>query len=595
VIYRLRRAARNAWAPASRRYLAQLTPTIADLEDLNRSTEQDFLAVGGKLHEFSAAARQISNGMAALSELISGARGRNVSEVLARVLEQLNQTEARLGATRQTLARVLEEARRIEGVFGDFRVTVAQCRVLGSLTRIETARLGNAGAGFGHLAEEVKTLTESIESGGQRVLEGSAVLRLRIQSSIARISGIRDGAIQGLPALLAEAHAGMESLEQTERQAREASLRQSAGYAEVSAAVEDLVGALQFHDITRQKIAHVADALRSLGSDSQTLPKGRSPAGEAQMVLTLQSAQLADAERVFGASVVRIEEDLDGIARRVTEMTGECGSLLEPPSGERGSFFLSLEGHFNAILEILGACVRAEVETKELLGGLAQDVARMRDSVAEVAEIGISLRRMAINATIRADHIGAAGRALDVLAGVMQRLGSESNTMTNEGIAALEAMTEAASAASADAGSDPNHVVGDEFLVEVRRTILQLRESSDIGHHRLSQIAGLGSDLRDGIQSVRGGFSAGRAVAETVRHALSALADVAVENGFALSAGERPPEISLQDFARHYTMESERAVHQNIAGREEAPAPETAMVAAAVAEGNDLGDNVELF
>src|SRR5450755_4233812 len=119
-----------------------LEPVITDLQALNRQTEQDFLTVGGKLMEFTAAARQISADMTALSELISGEESRHTSQVLTRVLEQSLLIEARAEAGDQTLAAVYEANRRIGSTFRSFRDTVSVFQVLGSLTRIETSRLG---------------------------------------------------------------------------------------------------------------------------------------------------------------------------------------------------------------------------------------------------------------------------------------------------------------------------------------------------------------------------------------------------------------------------------------------------------------------
>jgi methyl-accepting chemotaxis protein len=454
------------------------------------------------------------------------------------------------------------------------------------LTRVETARLGNRGAGFGNLAEEVKILTQNIESSGQGVLEASSVLHGTVQSAIARITVTRESAMRELPALLAEATAGMASLEENDQRAREVSLRQADEYKEVSIAFEDLVGALQFHDITRQKIEHVADALRRLGCAAGP---------DAGAALRLQSAQLSDAERVFDASIDRIEQDLDAIARRIAGMAAESANLLGPSSDDRTSFFLSMEGRFAAILRILDNCIRAEAETESSLAGLEQDLARMRTSIAEIGEIGIRLRRMAINATIRATQIGAAGRALDVLAGVMQRLADDSSSITGEASAALDAMTQATGSLSRGTGGpEPNPGGDDGILSEMRHTIRQLREASETSFARLSQIAALSSGLGDGIQSVRAGFSAGTVLAGAIHRACSALAQIGEQAGFPPSTQISLPQSALEDFGKHYTMQSEREVHQAITKAPEGPLVETAAVTA-VAVGDNLGENVELF
>jgi hypothetical protein len=272
-----------------------LEHVIADLENLNRCTERDFLAIGGKLAEFLAAARQLASDMAALSELISGRSGGHATAVLSRVLER-------------------------------------------------------AGVEFGSLAEEVNALTENIESSGQGVLDASSLLHQNVQSALAKISGLRDQELMELPAIIVEVRTSLESLEDRHRRAIEASLHQAAEYKELSAAIEDLITAIQFHDITRQQIEHVAEALTRIRAG---FPEGHSAAPpKARAVLTLQSSQLANAEQIFASSVGRIERDLDSIGGRVREMAKAGKTLLGLSADEQGCFLLQMEDHFKAISKI---------------------------------------------------------------------------------------------------------------------------------------------------------------------------------------------------------------------------------------------------
>jgi len=180
---------------------ALLEQVIADLESLNGRTEQDFLAVGGKLVEFVGAARQLSSDMAALSELIRGRDGCHASQLLTRVLEQLRDIEARAEAGDRALASVCDSTREVGRTFHGFGEMVSVFRVLGSLTRIETARLGHAGAEFGNLAEEVNALTQNIESSGQGILDASSILHRNMQSALAKITGLRAEELQELPSI----------------------------------------------------------------------------------------------------------------------------------------------------------------------------------------------------------------------------------------------------------------------------------------------------------------------------------------------------------------------------------------------------------
>ena len=574
-------------------WAAPLEGVVRDLEGLNRRTEQDFLQVGGRLAEFLSITRQVSADMAALSALFAGEGGQSASQLLSRILVRCRETEARAGAGDRALAAACEASGRIARSFRAFGETVSMFRVVASLTRIETARLGNTGAEFGNLAEEVRSLTESIQSGGRGILETSSILQERIQSAVSRVSNLRASALQELPALISAALAALRSLEERHGRAQEASLRQAAECTEISAAIEDLTTTIQFHDVTRQRVEHVAAALRRMCAEPQDGVKGGNAAPlDARTALIIQSSQLAEAEQIFAAAVDRIERDLESIARRVQGLAQASRTLLGFAEGDHGSFFLQMESRFTAILKILASCDQAENETDAVLGGLEQTVARMRAAVADVREIEIQIRRLAINAAIRAAQIGETGSALHVIAEVMQRLALASAGVTGEAAGDLAAMGDAAGWLSGGSQEDAESV-----LSEVRATVLELHSSSEMSFSRLNQIAALSQRLCDDIHAVRAGFSAGAAFAECVGRARAALAQVGEharaipDEPDAMPSAKQP----FEDLAKHYTMQSERDVHESVLAGAAISRPAETPAPATVSGDPDLGDNVELF
>jgi hypothetical protein len=570
-----------------------LDGVIEDLEGLNGRTEQEFLTIGEKLMEFLNVARQIAADMAALSELISGSLGRHASQALARVLDRSRQAEALAETGDRTLAGVCDDTRSIGRTFGGFRDTVSFFRVLGSLTRIETARLGSVGAGFGSLAEEVNTLTHSIESSGQGIVDASSTLHRNMHSALARVTDLRAGELDGLPALVGEVMTSFESLEDRHRQGVEVSLHQAAEYEKISGAIGDLITAIQFHDITRQQSEHVVEALRRLRSEFHEGDRNHSAApADARAVLALQSSQLANAGQMFASSVGRIEQDLDSIAERVRNMAGASKTLMGQSAGEQDLFFVQMESRFTGIVKAVGTCAQAEAEIHGTLGELAEAVEHMRESVSEVREIEISIRRTAINATIRAVHIGDAGNALLVLADVMQRLALDANGIVEAVAGSLDSISAAASRLSRDS-SDAG---ADDVLTDMRTTILELHSSGEAGFSRLNEITALSSRLVEEIRSVRAGFSAGTLFADAVHRARRTLEQIQGLIGPARSGEtEIAPEGRMEDFAAHYTMHAERLVHQSVAAgggtgpREPVDEPGTAP------DKDTLGENVELF
>jgi hypothetical protein len=564
---------------------------ITDLEILNRSTERDFLAVGEKLMEIRATARQISSDMAALTELISG--GNNASLALTKILEHSREMDAGIEQSGQTLLQVRDHANRIRLAFAGLRNTVAVFRTLCTLTRIETSRLGSCGTDFGDLAAEVGPLSESIQASGEGVLDASSRLGQAVQFSIRRGSDLRVRQLKELRALISDVIKSLEAFEGRRRQAAETSAREAAQYEAVGNAVDGVVRSIQFHDITRQQVEHVVQALGQLRSECENRRAGPGgmPAG-ARAILALQSSQLRGAAEVFTASMERMEHDLESIALSVQKTAEASRALTGVSTDDENSFFLQMEAHFTVILEILGTCSAAQSEVESTAAGLEETISSMRVSVGEIRSIEIRIRRIATNATIRATHIGSAGNALNVIAEVMQRLVIDSNTKTEDVAGTLDAMREAARRVSgrSGAGLGTNELIG-----EMQRAVVELHTSSECCFSRVNQIVALGARLADDICVVRNGFSAGLLFAQVVDRARRELELFGVQTaGETLEGVEGTPTPQLESLAKRYTMQMERDVHESLTGGAAMAAAPAEASGIALAEG-DLGDNVELF
>jgi hypothetical protein len=573
---------------------------VKDLENLNRSTERDFLAVGEKLIEFRLAARRVASEMTALTELISGEQGRNASHALTRMLEHSRALDARIERSGQALGQAHDLSCRIRLAFSGLHNTVSVFRALCTLTQIETSRLGRTGADFGDLAAEVRPLSESIQSSGEGVLEASSRLDQGIQTALRSGSELRARQLKELPALIAAVIDSLHSLDERRQRAAELSARQAAQYEAVCGAVDDVVRSVQFHDITRQQVEHVVHALgqfRSQGESGRG-SRGALPPG-ARAVLALESSQLSGAAGIFASSLESMERDLESIAVRVQHMAEASRALMGISADDQDSFFLRLEGHFTAILKMLGTCTTAQAEMDSTAANLAETIAGMRESVGEIRRIEIRIRRIATNATIRATHIGAAGDALSVIAEVMQGLALDSNTNTEDVAGALDAMSEAASRVSGGRGqAAPGADSGTgEVTGEMRHAVAELHSSSESAFSRVTQIAALGARLAGDAAAVRAGLTAGPLFAQVVNRAKGELDRIGAQaRGGSPAGAEAAPALQLEGLTRHYTMQRERDVHESMTrGSALPPALAPAEAPPVALQDGDLGDNVELF
>jgi hypothetical protein len=401
--------------------------------------------------------------------------------------------------------------------------------------------------------------------------------------------------LRELPGLIEGVIDGLKAFEERRRRAVESSARQAADYQALCEAAGNVVRSVQFHDITRQQIEHVIEALRQLRSACGTGRDSLPP--DAHAILAVQSSQLCGAARVFASSVGHMEGDLENMAVRVQAMAEAGKSLMGISDDEHDSFFLRMEGHFTAILKMLGTCTTAQAEMESTAASLAETINRMRGSVAEVRGIEIRIQRIATNATIRATHIGTDGDALNVIAEVMHRLALDSNANTEVVAGTLDAMARAAVRVAGRSGDEAldARAGANEMVDEIRRSVVELHASNECSFSRVHQISTLGSRLAGDFGTVSSGFSAGALFAQVVTHAREELDRIGAQAGSASHEGAEAVSIShLESLSERYTMQMERDLHDSVTrGSATAAAPTEEPVA--VLQDGDLGDNVELF
>ncbi len=572
---------RTAWAEV-------LVAISEDLEHLNRDTEQEFLKIGAQVSEFIGTVNVMSADLSALAELVSGGQGERASEALTRVLDQSNGMRGRSEEGGRLLGGMRQEAGRLKLTLSHFSGTVATFHSLGLLTRIETARLGNAGADFGNLAEEVRLLARNVQSKVESALDTAGELIPRIESALQEVSALQEGQAKHLPLVISQVADSLSSYRDMQRGARAASLRLGAQYGEISEAFRTLIISMQFNDITRQQVEHVIEVLRHLSSDTveqngSSLLESRGAAD----VLELQSSQLANASNKFSTSVASVSQSLDEIKAHVAQMVEE-GAELSGLSG-KSSAMRQLERGCSAILSGLSQCAGADEATRKTSDGLSEKIERMRESIEEIRTIELQMRRIAMNARISAEHLGPSGEALSALANSIKQRATESRQGSDSLVETLGSMNEAVARLSEHARPNVSEQTErDESLERMREAVSELRSSQESSATQIGQIAAFGERLGKGIRAAHDSFSIGARFADVLSQTRERLKAIGREIGASgLGDGDEATALALARFAQKYTMREQRDIHY---GAEEAGA-----ASGSANPESDLDDSVVFF
>ena len=193
----------------------------------------------------------------------------------------------------------------------------------------------------------------------------------------------------------------------------------------------------------------------------------------------------------------------------------------------------------------------------------------MHESIEEMQGTEIQVQRLAINASVRASHIGASGEALAVLAGAMERLSADCRERCGVVNQALASMNRSTEALSAPVRSDSGN--GEETLNELRAAVRDLHTSSEQSFSRIAQIVTRSSRLCDELSGTRDSLSVGTLFEDVVGRVRDALAQ--------LEPGEKAAAdgLDLHDLSVNYTMQAERDVHAVVTGGAAAEAPALAL------------------
>jgi hypothetical protein len=556
----------SASSPA-RLWAETLEEISNELVHLNRDTETEFLRVGAKVSEFINTVGLLSTDLTSLADLISGEHGQQASDALSGALQLSEQMGQRSDDANHLLGNMKLEARSLKQILSQFNGTVATFHSLGLLTRIETARLGDLGADFGNLAEDVRLLARNVQTRVDTALDTAAELIPQIDTALHDASGLHSSLAEHLPAVISQSLESISTFRQMQTSAGDASIRLAASYGEISESFKRLITSVQFNDITRQQIEHVITVLRRLttrDTDNHLLLE-RSGAAT---VLDLQWSLMENATTQFVASVNTVLQSLDEIAAHVLNMTHESRSLSHVSGSGHSSFFRHMEQGCSAILETLSRCAHADTASIATTENLARTTGRMRSSIQEIRIIENQMLRIGMNARISADHLGSAGEALSALADAIKQRAFESKEGSDLLVKTLDVLGELAASSSTQTSSALiDQQDRDQRLEDIRSAVRLLRSSQDSSSRQISQILTRGDSLHQNISATRTSFSVSDSFSAVIARSRTKVKAISIEVDSLSNSNGTPREIlNLSEFASHYTMNAERDIHAQASG-----------------------------
>ncbi len=581
-----------------------------DLARIIPNREDAFLDLGGTIQAFSSQARNMAKNASALTELTAGEDIAQIVEALGGELDRIKSAHglsSRMDDVRR-FEHLLQRINSLEQGTGSFRKIVRTLQMLGVTTRIESARLGEKGRGFMNLAGQVDSLGQNIIEHWKKIQTDAKHLCEQVSSALTRTAALVREQQAVTEEALGSGQANLATLARLSEASADASRTLSKRTGEVSRHVGSIVASLQFHDITRQQVEHVCEAVedmaRMLGEETG---KGVGEADQRRMqetacwiadVCSLQASQLGHCGKSFDQAIITLIADLSSIAGTVDALNMDLGGMLGSKGGGSQNVLDQIGANVRQLIDFMRGFAAKSEELGTIMVEVGDTVAQMAGFVGNIEEVGSEIELIALNASVQAAHTGEEGLALGVLAGAIQRLSMDARTVTDQVAGELRAIADHAlelrklSDVSVETGRMEQMVGRLEEMINSLRSLN--RQTMDMFGGIQAEGNTLSRDLQTQIEGITFHHGVLRELGQA-RKTFEQLADQAMIQSSADCDPARRPD-RLKELLARYTMEAERMVHL---GEEHGSAAESDYMELF---GDDGGvelfgddDNVELF
>ncbi len=408
-----------------------------ELQQLARHSDQQIEGLSRGFQQLASFTQQTSSLAAATVDRLESESVRSVlPKVQALGITARAIFEERLNATTGILSAIESEARLLRqfSLVTRRQASIAlKTSVLTMYTNIEVGRLGSEGAGFQHLAETLSAFSKSLTADTEELV-------LHIDSRKPALEATRRALSAEVPHLQAEfvrIDAGLEAdtaaLQAGLDQLTEAPVQFRLSLDDIAQQVAQVVSAVQAHDITRQQLEHVEEAL----TQSATAIRRPRPADLARAYATIK-VQLYQLQNIK-ATVAQWTTQIRDCTRVIMNISASGIAGISPLVLAQEREVAARLAHINQLQSEGRGCterIRSNVGSRSALLNL----------VAEHTETSRSVRHqlhlLSLNSIIEATRLGSQADAVFELAKSISDISTDWGKVTAQSEAAMQEILE---------------------------------------------------------------------------------------------------------------------------------------------------------
>lgn len=582
-----------------RGWSSTLQHIVESLDGLVASSEKTFLSLGDDLREFYQRAQDMCSKASDMVVVLTGEGFCQAIDGLSVILNELKGFMESPAKSFERITEVFHEhqktLKKVASSLEGLNMLVMNLSMLGFLTRMENAHIFTQTSGFASLTEDVKHLVETIKNkSGQIDMTSDSVLAF-IAEANAKVKDYKTIQREQMRLMLEKAAHNHSSLTNKHNATSQSARMIEQGTRKIASSMGDIVMSMQFHDITRQQVEHVKEVMENLrmkiNEGGHTIDE---VAAFVRDVCDLQQAQLRQSTDDLSDAVRKIIENLHAISSSVGQIRTVTEGAAMASETQGVSFMEEIDAGISSIIRAMRDSSAQQKKITQTVNSTSEMVSEMSTFVRDIESMGMNLQLIALNARIKAAHLGREGAVLDTISGSIYDLSKTAREDTHHLSEMLSELVGLSRTFREDfhviqEGQD--HTVG-RMVENLGSLISSLKDTDSRVLAMLTELSGLTDSLMKDIESVAGSIMIHRVLQEKLKGVMEGISGVA-EHARKICPTRHIDATStfFKDIDKLYTMESERAIHMRQLGRTQEPLAPDKQAAPA----DDLGENVELF
>jgi len=576
------------------------------LESISTSNEPRFIKVGQELQSIYSDTEIITRSAIEATRLIEEDSNENL---LAHINSLAEGSLDKIEAFRKGLAEMfpnfescINYMKNLNDTCPDIIKIAKMLNMTALNISVESSRTESSKEMFQIFVQEIKELAGKASQVSSRIKEDSEDSRVNQENDFARILERRDQ-------LDVTAHNAKEIISENVKRVEEVMelsrhiLRESEKHSQkISGLVGDVVMALQFHDIARQQIEHVIQALQDIEAQIgdrdalQDNPEENSKSlGKAYYLLRIQVFQTqqvaSEIESVHEKILTAFEEissEIDSIIHEI----GRLGRGHAERSQERSAFNHLLSG-FEKLEATMANGEELERQIDESMKRTSESASNLSNYLSMIEDLSMQFHIKSINALVMSKRLGKSGVTLAVLAEYVTEGAKKSDSFVLKLVDILRSLQSASddlnrlslktgNGSGGEGRSERDLSDGILFISEIYEKFLKNAEEA-----RQRSMT-----LRKKISGIAMGLSFLYDMKSDMERCLNRMKET-LDSLEPFSSFSQDLASDLSRLKNRYTMQRERGIHQKAFGNRDTSLESEAKNSRE--DDSDLGDNVELF